>query len=52
MPNQEQNQDAQWMSAASKALPIPQHAREFSSGLINDYINLVDRMRISPPKDK
>jgi hypothetical protein len=50
MPNEEQNQDVQWMAPATQSLPLPQHSGEFPSGLINDYIKLVDRMRDLPLK--
>lgn len=46
MPNEKQEQDVQWMSPASTMSPGPQYTREFPSGLITDYIRLVDQMRI------
>ena len=52
MQNEDKDQDVRWMSPASRELPHPQTTSEFPSGLITDYIKMVDLMRNLPRKDK
>jgi len=51
--NNEKKQDVRWMSPDSQWSSYkPEHTCDFPSGLITDYIKLVDQMRDSANKNK
>ena len=50
MLNEKPEQDVQWMSPAATSSPTPQHTREFPSGLISDYIKMVDQLIAAEPQ--